>query len=390
MKALAIAGTGLRILLLRDRSSVFFVFVMPMMLILILGAAFGRSESPKLGLVVQDGGPLAARMAAELRKVPNFEVETVTGADALVTDVERGRIEAGVIIPEGFDRAVRAGSAGTLRFVARQGLSGLQLGFAVQAAAAREGERLKAARFAAAQRGDAFEGELAAADQAAASVPKVKVEVVAAEGTDTFASAGQFDLGASQELVLFMFLTGMNGSVALITARRLGITRRMLATPTPVRAILAGEALGRIVLSLLQGALIMVGSALLFGVDWGSPVGAVSLLLAFCLVAGGAAMLTGTLFRTEQQAGAAGIFLSLSLAALGGSMMPLEFFSPTMRAFALLTPHAWANDGFGTLILHGGGFVDILPNLGVLLAYAAALFALGAWLLRRSLTAGVS
>ena len=30
------------------------------------------------------------------------------------------------------------------------------------------------------------------------------------------------------------------------------------------------------------------------------------------------------------------------LAALGGSMMPLEFFSPTMLTVAHFTPHAWA------------------------------------------------
>ncbi|MEO3782598.1 ABC transporter permease [Actinocorallia sp. B10E7] len=385
MKALAIAGNGLRMLLLRDRSSIFFVFLMPMMLILIFGAAFGNSGQERLGLVVQDRGPLAARMAAELKALPDLEVEVMTDADRMRSDVERGRLQAGVVIPDGYDRAVREGSAGTLRFVSREGVSGLRIGFVVRAAAGGEAERLKAARFAAAEQDGSFEESLAKADRTAPSVPAVKAEVVLAGEENVYANAGQFDLGASQQLVLFMFLTAMNGSVALIASRRLGIARRMLATPTPVRTILVGEALGRIGLSLLQGLLIMVGSAVMFGVDWGSPVGTVSLLLAFCLVGGGAAMLTGAVFRTEQQAGAVGLFLSLGLAAVGGSMMPLEFFSPALRSLAFLTPHAWANDGFSVLVLHGGGLADILPNLGVLAAYAAVLFALGTWLLRRSL-----
>lgn len=61
---------------------------------------------------------------------------------------------------------------------------------------------------------------------------------------------------------------------------------------------MAGEALGRFAVALTQGLVIMVGSALLFGVGWGDPLGA-GVLLLFCLVGSGAAMLLGSLFRTE-------------------------------------------------------------------------------------------
>ena len=384
MKALAIAGIGLRIMF-RDRSNVFFVFLMPLMLILIVGAAFGSCGEARLGVVVQDGGPLAARMAAELRELPGLEVSITDDAGQLVADVERGRLEAGVVIPEGYGEAVRAGSAGTLRFVSQPGLTGTLVGFNVRAAAGREAERLKAARYAAAEQGGSLDDTLTEADRTARSLPEVTVDVTTVGEENAYANSSQFDVGASQQLVLFIFLTAMNGSIVLIVSRKLGIAGRMLATPTPVRTILAGEALGRIGLALFQGLLLVGGSALLFGVDWGSPLGTVSLLVAFCLVGGGAAMVAGAAFRTEQQVGAIGIFLSLGLAAIGGSMMPLEFFSPALRTAAFLTPHGWANDGFATLVLKDGGIGDILPNLGVLLAYAVVLFALGTWLLRRSL-----
>ncbi|GAA2723872.1 linearmycin resistance permease LnrM [Actinocorallia aurantiaca] len=369
----------------RDRSNVFFVFLMPLMLILIVGAAFGSGGEARLGVVVQDGGPLAARMAAELHELPGLEVSTEDDAGQLVADVERGRLEAGVVIPEGYGEAVRTGSAGTLRFVSRPGLTGTLVGFNVRAAAGREAERLKASRYAAAEQGGSLDDTLARADRTARSLPGVTVDVTTVGEENAYANSSQFDVGAGQQLVLFIFLTAMNGSIVLIVSRKLGIAGRMLSTPTPVRTILAGEALGRIGLALFQGLLLMGGSALLFGVDWGSPWGAVGLLVAFCLVGGGAAMVAGAAFRTEQQVGAIGIFLSLGLAAIGGSMMPLEFFSPALRTAAFFTPHGWANDGFATLVLEDGGVGDILPNLGVLLAYAAVLFALGAWLLRRSL-----
>jgi ABC-2 type transport system permease protein len=67
-------------------------------------------------------------------------------------------------------------------------------------------------------------------------------------------------------------------------------------------------------------------------------------------------------------------------------MMPLEFFSPTMLRVAHLTPHAWAADGFATLVRHDGSALDILPELSVLVGFAAVLFTAGSWVLRRRIT----
>jgi ABC-2 type transport system permease protein len=59
-----------------------------------------------------------------------------------------------------------------------------------------------------------------------------------------------------------------------------------------------------------------------------------------------------------------------------------------MASLALLTPHAWAIEGFRELVFDEAGFVDILRQLGVLLLYAVGLVAVGTWGLRRSLTRG--
>jgi ABC-2 type transport system permease protein len=57
-----------------------------------------------------------------------------------------------------------------------------------------------------------------------------------------------------------------------------------------------------------------------------------------------------------------------------------------MQRIAHITPHAWALDGFAELVRRGGGVVDILPELGVLAAYAVVLFALASWRLRVAIT----
>jgi ABC-2 type transport system permease protein len=67
-------------------------------------------------------------------------------------------------------------------------------------------------------------------------------------------------------------------------------------------------------------------------------------------------------------------------------MAPIEIFPPVMEIIAKFTPHAWAIDGFSELVRRDGTFVDILPNLAVLMGFAAVLMMLGTWRLRRVLT----
>ena len=104
-------------------------------------------------------------------------------------------------------------------------------------------------------------------------------------------------------------------------------------------------------------------------------------------VAAGAGVFVGTLFRNEQQAIGISLLLGLGLGALGGCMVPLEVFSPTMRQVAHITPQAWGNDAFAKLVGHGASIVGILPQLGILAAYAVVLLVLAAWRLRRVLSA---
>jgi ABC-2 type transport system permease protein len=110
-------------------------------------------------------------------------------------------------------------------------------------------------------------------------------------------------------------------------------------------------------------------------------------VLLFGLVSAGSGILVGTLFRNEQQATGISLLLGLGLAALGGCMVPLEVFSPTMKKIAHITPHAWANDAFAKLIGHGAGIGAILPQLEVLAGFAAVLLILATWRLRRVLVA---
>ena len=245
---------------------------------------------------------------------------------------------------------------------------------------------LGAARFAVAERSaPSFGTGLAEAARISPTVPSVSVTQTTAGKALFSKTLGQFDEGAWTELLLFLFLIALTGAVALIETRRLGMSRRMLATPTAPGTVIAGETLGRVLIAVIQAAVIILGSALLFGVNWGQPIAVAAVVILFALVGAGAGIFLGTLFRNEQQAVGISLLLGLGLAALGGCMVPLEVFSPTMKRVAHITPHAWGNDAFAKLVGHGASITGILPQLGVLAAYAAVLLPLASWRLRRVL-----
>lgn len=382
MKVWTIGVNGIR-RLLRERSNIFFVFVLPLAIIMIVGAQFGASSFGPSVVVSQGGGEVESQIVDRL-EAAGVEVEEAADEAQVVDEVERGAVAAGVVFPVDFGDSVAAGNPSEVGFVSRPDSAGSLLPI-LQGAIADVTAPYRVAVVVADETGRSFEEALAAVEPVEVPGVEVRTERV---GELTFGTnLGQFSLGSSQQLVLFVFLTTLTGSAALIQSRQLGVSRRMLSTPTSVRSVIVGEGTARFLVGVFQGVYIVVVTLVAFSVDWGNLLGAMILLVALAAVGAGAAMLLGALFRNDQQAGGFAVMISLGLAALGGCMLPLELFSPTLRRIAHITPHAWANDGFAELVYQGGGLADIIPELSVLLAYAAVLLAIAGWRLQRVLTA---
>ena len=372
--------------MLRERSNIFFVFIFPMLLILVIGATFGAGFTPRIAVLDGSDGPLGQEILSGLQENDGIDVVLVADRAGLLEEVERGRVNAGVVIPVGYDRVVQTGQTATIEFMARQDDLAQQLRSIVQAVVSDQKSRLGAGSAISVHSDLSFEESLAAVDLAMTQLSGVTITRSQLGEQLVSGGLGRFDLGAAQNLLLFTFLTSLAGSAALIQTRQWGISRRMLSTPTAARQIILGETLGRFGVALVQSLFIMIGALVVFGVQWGNPVGAVALVVLFSLVGSGAGMLAGSVFSNDQQAGSIGVFAGLGFAALGGCMVPLEVFSSTMQNVAHITPHAWALDGFAELVRRDGSIVDILPQLGALAGFAAVLLVLATIRFRKVLT----
>lgn len=383
--ALAITAVELR-RFLKDRSNIFFVFVFPLLLVLFIGAQFGGASGGRVAVSGVDGDLRAALVTA--LEADDVTI-TVVSEDEARELVARGRADVGVVVPDEAAAAYAAGGDVAVPLVVGSGAQSQATAQRVQSAldalALDQGQ--VAALTSAGLTPESARQALAAADTV---VQPARMEITnVSEIAQEFAGLGQFDYGAASQVLLFVFLISLAGSTTLIQSRRLGATRRMLAAPVTTGQAVVGQALGRLAIAATQGAYIMAASSLLFGVDWGNLALAFLVVVVFGLVAAGAAMVLGSLVDNDAAAGGVGVGVGLVLGALGGAMYPIELFPDTLRTVAHATPHAWAAEALAEVQRHGGGLVDILPELGVLLGFAAVLLLIGAWTLRRSLARAI-
>lgn len=389
MKVLVIALNSLR-RLARDRIALFFILLLPVMIIFLIGIAIfdagGGVNTAQVGVLSEGSGPLGAELVSTLKKDKGITLTSYESAATLRKDIRRETMDAGLIIPKGYDEKLRSGSNVELKFLSPTADPAPTIRSVIASALSDQGAKVRAAVFASSNGAGSFDENFERAEDLSTQGQLITVasRLVGTKKEDSTVPTG-FRYPAASNLVLFIFISSLAGAGQLIETRQLGISRRMLGTPTSSRTILFGEALGRFMIAAFQGLFIFGIGALVFGVNWGDPLGTAALILSFCLVATGVSMLAGTIFRTAEQASAVGPPVGIALGMLGGCMWPLEIVPKTMRAIGHITPQAWAMDGFIDLIVRGEGVAGIIPQLAVLVGIAALLLPLASWRLRKSI-----
>jgi ABC-2 type transport system permease protein len=186
-----------------------------------------------------------------------------------------------------------------------------------------------------------------------------------------------FQYTAPANVVLFIMIHGFVASLSIIQLRRSGLAKRLLATPRRTWELFAMLAIAPLQVMLIQAVFLIVSTWLAFRVPWGDPLGV--LLVTVALIGFGVSLVfcMGTVFRTPEQATSLGPWLGVGLGMLGGCMWPLEVVPPFMKTLGYLSPAAWAMNAYLVLSFDQASVWNILPHVGVLLLFAAALALIG-------------
>jgi len=174
-------------------------------------------------------------------------------------------------------------------------------------------------------------------------------------------------------IVLFIFFVVGSCAESIQDERELGTMRRLVASPLPRSAIIGGKMLGFMVIPCMQAILIFAVGNLFFDIKLGqSPEGLVVLTLVTAAVSTSMGLLLATLVKSKKQAGDMGTLLGFVLGFAGGAI-PIAPLLMTRNEGAMgiisrIVPHTNAIEAYYQLISENASLVDILPEIGILLA----------------------
>jgi ABC-2 type transport system permease protein len=380
--ALTIAIRSLR-QRVRDRSAILFSIVIPLglaaafSLLIPTGATFHASYAVHDG----DGGPVAATLVDHvlggLVDSGVADVTTVATEDAALAALEDGKTAAAILIPAGFSDAVAAGTPTRIRIVAMTDAPlGAQIASSVVGAFANEVGSIQLAVVSAAdwQPGTPMPA-MDPATAAAVSALDAPIRLQAATIERRQATSATFYAAAMA--IMFLFFATVYGPIGLLGERRSGTMARLLAAPIRPASIVLGASIASFVLGVVSMTVLVVATTVLLGAEWGPPALVAPLVLAAIVAAMGVSTLICTVARTEEQAGGWNAMIAITLAILGGSMIPLSQAPELLRQLSQIAPHAWFLKAIDSMAGATVQFGDIVPSLVFLLGFGLVTGAIG-------------
>jgi len=405
-------------LLVRDRGEMASLFLMPLAFILPICLAFPANgynltedRKPRLPVAnfdLVDGAPgehaqalldslaesytLERNAASDLLARFSAEVQATCATPGPACDeaVARGFVAhddrpAGVIIPAGFSVAIEAGQpvSVTLLYnpsrtpVDRQLVEGVLTGSTMRLSIENQllnglgqfGDLLDLApeEIRANIRTSNSEEGAQAATTLAPAVAVVAVKPSAVRITTQPNTLQQTIPGYTVMFVYFLIGTVV-ASVKL--ERNTGVLRRLLVTPMRKSSLLAGKILSALVIGVLQVAAMFAVGALFFGLELGSAPVALAVLTVAVVLSAVCIGLAAAAYRIER-----GISIMLIVGALvAGCAFPADWLPPLLQTVNVVLPQTWAMQGYQDIITRGQGFAAVLPEIAVLLGFAAVFF----------------
>ncbi|MGB5656178.1 MAG: ABC transporter permease, partial [Acidimicrobiia bacterium] len=126
MKTLTIAANSLR-RLFRDRSNIFFVFVLPIVLILVLGLVFGSGFQSRVAVVVPVDDDRAQELFGEIARSTAFETVESSDEENARQGLRRNDVDAVIVIPDDYSEQLDLGGQVEIGYFATASAGGIDV-----------------------------------------------------------------------------------------------------------------------------------------------------------------------------------------------------------------------------------------------------------------------
>jgi ABC-2 type transport system permease protein len=301
-----------------------------------------------------------------------------TTSQALTESIQRGDIDAGIIIPVDFTQCVLTGHQANITVVSDNSnpqvsaqVSGVLSGV-VQAMSNQVAESKLASTL-----------NITATEAAAYMVPYSVTSQGIVSGSTSY-----FDFIAPGMMMMTVMMSVMTGLPEAITMeRQLGTLDGVMVAPVNRLSIILGKSLAQTARGLLQGVIIMLIAVTLFGVTIQGSV-----LLVFALLLLGVYSFVGlgiTLTSiAKDQSTAVMIMMTIMfpMIFLSGIMFPVKMMPGFIQTISSFLPLTYAADAMRKVMVLGAGVTQISNDLLILVVFGAIMLAIAVPLFKRMMS----
>ena len=337
---------------LRQREALFWLFLFPVLLMVILGFVFGSSGEVKLriGVVDLDGSPVSQAI-----------VEALQGSDAFVVEVgseeaERAALKDGdrngiLIIPAGFGQGAMSGETVEVTTIINQSevstaqMTSLALGYVVE----KIGQGMSGAP---------------------------QVIVVNEESAQDVKDFEYVDFMVPGILAMVLMFGGLAGySLEIAGYREKGILRRIKVSPLSLPTFLAAGIVSVLIFTLLQSALLLAIGSLAFNLHInGSYFYITALVIIGALSFLALGFLIASLTKNMRSAGLASQAIAMPMMFLSGIFFSVEWVPTPLKVIAQCMPLYYLGDALRQVMIDSASLLDVWVDILVLLAMGAIAF----------------
>ena len=395
----------------RERAWLVILFLLPLMIGSFMGGAnlvASRSEGDvillKVGLVNQDNNTFGNEMTRVIHSIEQLQVTDYNDVSEAEQQVARGKAAAAIIIPADFSQQINGytptsvevivdpaepESANIVTGIVKQVVAEFSIWGEVQYGVRSIFDEAGILAIASPQEARAIEaqnlGVIMTRINEMRTNPVINLSIAAQAGSETGQGMGSFFAYLFPGLtVMFIYFIVAMASGTILSERETGTLRRLLTATIPPGSILAGKMLAYMLLACMQVVVVFTVAGLVFGTPLGSsPLGLVVQTLVVAFNAAAMGMLLAALAKTAKQADSIGVILAFVLAGVGGALAisptPLYRSGGFMGLIASLTPQNHAVEGFYKLMAENASFIQVLPQMGILLAMGILFYLIALW-----------
>jgi ABC-2 type transport system permease protein len=378
--------------LFRNRLGLVLLILMPLFMMVMVGFIYPSSGTTATNLPVaivnEDAGFNNSTIASQafimtLQQINSHSsmmaLSNASSAADIKSMVQKGEIEGGIIIPSNFTASFATGQQGTLIIVTDQ--SNPQVSAVIQGTLSAVFTQMGTAL--AQMNVQKLNPALNSTSSLAVVQPyKITMQGVVA-GTPSY-----FDFIAPGIMAMTVMMSVMTGlPVAISQEKEVGTLDGMMVAPINRLSIILGKTLAQTARGLLQGVIILILAAGLFGVVING-----SILLVFALLLLGVFSFVGlgiviTSFAKDQEtAQMAMMTLMFPMMFLSGVFFPIQQMPWYMQDISKALPLTYASQALRKVMVLGAGIPDITTELAVLIGFGIVMTAIAVPVFRRMMT----